>query len=605
MIIKVLQLEKLKIMFNKYFKHFSFFFSYLRHRIFVSMGLNVSVGLLDGFGLVMFLPMLQMVDGNKTANADDLGNLSFLIDGINWLGFEMNLNTVLSFMLFFFILKGGARFIESYYRTVVQNFFVRSLRIKSIYFLRDFSFKSFVKSDSGRIQNTLSGEVGRVAGASNSYFMTLQCAIMVLVYAILAFMANPQFALMVFIGGVLSNLIFNTINKKTIQASRRITREGHDFQGLLIQKVSFFKYLKATGLIDEFSEKLREIIISIDLNNRKIGFYGAILYATKEPMIMAVAVIVILLQTMIFGQSLGLIILSLLFFYRALTYLMSLQTFYNTFLTSAGALENMQEFLEELDSNKENYSGDRLGKFTKSIHLNDISFAYGDRPVLKDIQLTINKNESIAFVGESGSGKTTLINLITGLISVDGGEILADGKPYSSLNIKSLQQRIGYITQEPVIFSDSVYNNVTFWKAKTPENLTRFWEALEKANIAEFVRQLPEQENSLLGNNGILVSGGQKQRISIARELFKDIDILIMDEATSALDSETEKIIQENIDDLIGKITLIIVAHRLATIKNVDRVILLSEGEVKGSDSFRNLLKNSTDFRRMVELQTF
>lgn len=592
-------------MLNKYFKHFSFFFSYLRYRIFVSMGLNISVGLLDGFGLVMFLPMLQMVDGNKTANADDLGNLSFLIDGISGMGFEINLKTVLVFMLVFFILKGGARFLESYYRTVVQNYFIRSLRIKSVYFLRDFSFKNFVNSDSGRIQNTLSGEVGRVAGASNSYFMTMQSAIMVLVYAVLAFMANPQFALMVFVGGVFSNLIFNTINKKTIQASRRITREGHDFQGLLIQKVSFFKYLKATGLIDPFSEKLREIIISIDLNNRKIGFYGAILYATREPLIMTVVVAVILVQTLVFGQSLGLIILSLLFFYRALTYLMTLQTFYNTFLTSAGALENMQEFLEELDSNKEDYRGMTLGKFEKSIQLDGVSFAYGDKPVLKDIQLTIHKNESIAFVGESGSGKTTLINLITGLISADGGEIFIDGKSYPSLNIKSLQHRIGYITQDPVIFSDSVFNNVTFWSAHTPENIARFWEALEKANIAEFVRQLPEQENSLLGNNGILVSGGQKQRISIARELFKDIDILIMDEATSALDSETEKIIQENIEDLIGKVTLIIVAHRLATIKNVDRVILLSKGEILAMDGFKDLIEKSPDFKRMVALQTF
>lgn len=567
------------------------------------MGMNITVGFMDGFGLVMFLPLLQMVDGDQSANSDDLGNLSFLLDGINSLGFEINIKTVLFFMLIFFFLKGAARFIESYYRTVVQNFFVRSLRIKSIYSLRDFNFKSFVKSDSGRIQNTLSGEVNRVSGASNSYFMTLQSGIMVLVYAVLAFMANPQFALMVFIGGGLSNFIFNTINKKTIQASRKITREGHDFQGLLIQKVSFFKYLKATGLIDAYSEKLKEIIISIDLNNRKIGFYGAILYASKEPLIMTVAVVVILIQTMVFDQSLGLIILSLLFFYRALTYLMSLQTFYNTFLTSSGALENMQEFLEELDWDKELSGGEKIEKFESNIQIKNISFSYGEKQILKNIQLSIHKNESIALVGESGSGKTTLVNLIAGLFKIDKGGMFMDEIAYQSLDLKSLQKRIGYITQEPVIFSDSIYNNVTIWAPKTLENLKRFWETLEKANIAEFVRELPYQEDSLMGNNGILVSGGQKQRISIARELFKDIDILIMDEATSALDSETEKIIQENIDDLIGKITLIIVAHRLATIKNVDRVILLSKGEIIGSDNFNELIIQSKTFRRMVELQ--
>jgi subfamily B ATP-binding cassette protein MsbA len=156
-----------------------------------------------------------------------------------------------------------------------------------------------------------------------------------------------------------------------------------------------------------------------------------------------------------------------------------------------------------------------------------------------------------------------------------------------------------------VIFSDTVFNNVTFWAEKNEENTKRFWEALERAHIADFIRELTESENSMLGSNGILVSGGQKQRISIARELYKDIDILIMDEATSALDSESEKIIQENIDSLKGRITLLIVAHRLATIKNVDKVVLLHKGQIIGLDGFRELLSQSSVFKRMVDLQTF
>jgi subfamily B ATP-binding cassette protein MsbA len=156
-----------------------------------------------------------------------------------------------------------------------------------------------------------------------------------------------------------------------------------------------------------------------------------------------------------------------------------------------------------------------------------------------------------------------------------------------------------------VIFSDTLYNNVTFWDEKTHDNLTKFHDALNKASLNHFFNQLEEKEETLLGQNGILVSGGQKQRISIARELYKNIDLLIMDEATSALDSESEKIIQENIDNLKGKITLVIVAHRLATIKNVDRIILLSNGEIVASDEFKNLVKNSPAFKRMVDLQTF
>lgn len=592
-------------MFQKYFKHFSFFYQYLRHRIFVNMGLNISVGLLDGFGIVMFLPLLQMVDGNSQVSSDELGSLGFIVTAIERMGLVLDLPTVLLFMLLFFTLKGIARFVESYYRTGTQYMFLKKLRQEGIYNLRDYAYRSFVNADSGRIQNSLSGEINRVSGASNSYFMTLQCGVMAVLYGVLAFLANAEFAVMVMIGGLFSNMIFKVINKKTVEASRKITYEGHDYQGMLIQKVGFFKYLKATGLIHEYSNKMALLVDRIETNGKKIGLYGAILNASKEPVIMAVAIAVIFIQTYLMGQSLGLIILSLLFFYRALTYLMSLQTFYNTFLTNSGALENMREFLAELQLNKEQYQGTKKVTLQKEIRFEGVSFGYGGKIILHGIDLVISKNESIAFVGESGSGKTTLVNLLTGLLPHQKGNLNVDGVEMNEIDIRSFQSRIGYITQEPVVFSDSVFNNVTFWAENNEEVNKRFWEALEKAHIGDFVRQLPEQENTLLGTNGILVSGGQKQRISIARELYKDIDLLIMDEATSALDSESEKIIQENIEALQGKVTLVIVAHRLATIKNVDKIVLLSKGEIVDKDGFKDLVEKSPDFKRMVELQTF
>ncbi|MEX2567502.1 MAG: ABC transporter ATP-binding protein [Cyclobacteriaceae bacterium] len=592
-------------MFQKYFKHFSFFYCYLRHRIFVNMGLNISVGLLDGFGIVMFIPLLQMVDGSNQVSSEELGNMGFITRGIEGMGLTLNLSTVLLFMLLFFSLKGIARFCESFYRTGAQYYFLKKLRLEGINSLRDYAYKYFVNADSGRIQNSLSGEINKVAGASNAYFMTLQCAVMAFVYGVLALLANAEFAVMVMVGGLLSNQLFKVINKKTVEASRKITYEGHEYQGMLIQKVAFFKYLKATGLVVEYSKKMERLVERIETNGKKIGVYGSILYACKEPVIMAVAITVIFIQTNLMGQSLGLIILSLLFFYRALTYLMSLQTFYNNFLTYSGALENMREFLDELQDNQEQKSGRKKVKLCNEFRFENVCFAYSEKNILQDINIVISKNESVAFVGESGSGKTTLVNLITGLIPNQSGRLTVDGVGIEEIDLRAYQSRIGYITQEPVIFSDSVFNNVTFWAEKSDNNTKRFWEALDKAHIADFIKHLPEQENSMLGNNGILVSGGQKQRISIARELFKDIDLLIMDEATSALDSESEKIIQENIDLLKGKITLVIVAHRLATIKNVDRVILLSKGEIVASDDFKNLVEKSPDFKRMVELQTF
>ncbi|CAF3781593.1 unnamed protein product [Rotaria sp. Silwood1] len=194
--------------------------------------------------------------------------------------------------------------------------------------------------------------------------------------------------------------------------------------------------------------------------------------------------------------------------------------------------------------------------------------------------------------------------LITSSIpSEDKGKMIIDGIEREDLDISTFQNRIGYITQDPVIFNDSIFNNVSFWAEPTAENKLRFENAIKKASIVDFVNGLPEKENSVLGHYGVNLSGGQKQRISIARELYKDIDILILDEATSALDSETEKAIQDNIDSLKGYYTILIVAHRLSTIKNASRIVFMNEGKISQIGEFSDLINKVPHFKRMVELQ--
>jgi subfamily B ATP-binding cassette protein MsbA len=231
--------------------------------------------------------------------------------------------------------------------------------------------------------------------------------------------------------------------------------------------------------------------------------------------------------------------------------------------------------------------------------------AYDKISVLDTINLQINKNETVAFVGESGSGKTTLVNILAGLLPADNGMVYIDGIDRNSIDIRTYQNKIGYITQDPVIFSDTIFNNVTLWAEPNDLNQNRFEESIKKAAIDTFIAEQPMGSKTVLGNDGVNLSGGQKQRISIARELFKNIDILIMDEATSALDSETEKAIQESIDALKGKYTLLMVAHRLSTIQNADRIVLMSHGKIQKIGSFKELIHTSPMFNKMVKLQGF
>ncbi len=561
---------------------------------------------MDGLGLAMFIPLLQMVDGDSAkADSGNMGNLSFLADIFNYFGISLTLGVVLGVIFFFFAFKGLMKFIEGYLRVNYEQLFINMIRRRNIIGLSNFSYNIFVNSDTGRIQNTFSGEVERVKQAYRFYFISIQYGIFVLVYTAMAVIANPKFALLVVIGGGLSNLIFRKMQKKTKTLSKKATADNHIFQGLLIQKVSFFKYLKSTGLIHKYADKLIEQNNKIQQSQRKTGMIATTLGSMREPLIILVVLGVILVQVNVFHQSIGVIILSLLLFYRALVSLMGVQNFYNQFLNYSGSLQNMTEFNAELKAGKETVGTKTFNGFKNKLELKQLSFFYNQVMILNDIDLSIQKNETVAIVGESGSGKTTFINIITGLLSPTKGTVLIDGEILEELNKETFQKRLGYITQEPVIFNDTIFNNVTFWDEPTAENKARFIEALKKASIYELVMSQPLQGDALLGSNGINVSGGQKQRLSIARELYKEVDFLFMDEATSALDSETEKEIQENIEKLKGKYTIIIIAHRLSTIKDADRIILLNKGRIDQVGSFEKLFVNSTSFKKMVELQGF
>ncbi|KEO72575.1 hypothetical protein EL17_17715 [Anditalea andensis] len=585
----------------KYFSSFAYFYVHLRHRLFIALGLSLTVGVLDGFGIAMFLPLLESTDGQ--ASSDDMGGMGFLVDFMEWIGLGTGINAVLFMLIFFFCLKGIFYFGSSYYSVFLKKYFVTKMRFDNIDRLSNFKYKSFVQTDTGRIQNTFSGEVSRVMQAYTYYFNTIQSFIMVVVYSAMAFFANAQFAFFVLLGGALTNFIYSKIYKLTKKLSRELTAGAHVYQGLLIQKVAFFKYLKATGLIYRFGNKLKQNIRTVEDIGIRMGKLSAILSGSREPLVVTVVAVVILVQVNFFETSMGVIILSLLFFYRALSYIMGLQNSWNQFISTSGSLENMTSFMRELSKSEEKFGPVKDFTFRNAITLENMSFNYGNTAILKDINLKLNKNETIAFVGESGSGKTTLVNVLTGLMNPDEGKIFIDDVDRSSLDMRVFSQKIGYITQEPVIFDDTVFNNITFWDEPTPENKAKFWDALEKASISEFVRELEEKENAELGSNGIMVSGGQKQRLSIARELYKDIEILIMDEATSALDSETEKAIQKNIDALKGRYTILIVAHRLSTIKNADKIVLLQKGYVKGIGNFYDLTQQSNIFKNMVSLQ--
>ncbi len=590
---------------NNFLGYFKFYYSILRYRIFINLFLSVTIGFIDGMGLAMFMPLLQAASTGGTADGANLGALRHFTDFLKMMGIPLTVTNVLYVLVALFLFKGGLKYVQLIYQVNNRFLFISTARHQLVRKLHNLSFGKFLKLDAGRIQNTFSAEVQRLFMGMNQYFSAGQSLVLLMTYIFLAILANYQFAILVAAGAGLTNLVYRRIYVAVKRISASISMNGNVFNSYLIQAVNNFKYLKATNYFEQFSHKLKTTVDKIEKLNKSAGKYNAITMSMREPLIIIIVVAVIHVQLRFFGSDLSSILLSLLLFYRALTYLLVIQNNWQTFINLSGSMEQVANLLNEMEDGKETFSNVPYPGLLKEIKLNNVSFGYPDITILKELNISLHKNQTIALVGESGSGKTTLANLIAGLLPPTEGEILVNGKNVYDFNLKDYRRTIGFITQEPVIFNDDIFNNITFWDEPTSANMEKFKHAVQLAALENFLNDLPLKEKTPLGDNGVLISGGQKQRISIARELYKQAEILIMDEATSALDSETERSIQENIDNLKGKYTIIIIAHRLSTIKNADKIYLLEKGKLDAEGSFEEMASSSPRFKRMVELQEF
>ena len=585
-------------------KYFSYFKNIAGRHMYGYILVNLLVGLLDGLGLAMFIPLLGIASGINANTGDENSDvINFIVNLFDSVGINLNLVNALLFMVVVFSIKGVFYYLRNVYFIKIRVKSVSLLRLNLIKSLNELSYSGFTKLEAGRIQNTMVGELGKVIGALMSFFVYLQHIIMLATYIFLAFIANWQFAILVAIGGSLSNLFYKYINNYTKEKATLLSSKGNSFNAILIQILHNFKYLKATNHYQLFSKKLINNIHEQEKINLGVGKISSIGESLREPFTIVIITGVIIVQTSYLGESFSSILLSLLLFYRALGHLVSMQNSWNTFLANSSGIDSFETLLSDFKHYQEPLHYQKKIEHIDDISIKNISLSFRGKKAIDNISFSIKKNSSVAFVGESGAGKTTLANIISGLQTPDDGEIIIEGKSLYKTNLNFFRNHLGYITQEAVIFNDSIFNNVTFWQEKSEENEEKFRKTIEKVSLSEFLNELPEKENTQLGNNGILISGGQKQRISIARELYKDVELLILDEATSALDTETERHIKNNIDLLQGQTTLIIIAHRLSTIKNVDIIYLLDKGKIIASGDFDSLIKSSEKFRKMVELQ--
>jgi len=402
-----------------------------------------------------------------------------------------------------------------------------------------------------------------------------------------------------------SGFIISRIGKSLKKGSLKVQNEQGVFLSILEETMSGLRIVKAFNVEKMFANKFEAS------NNRFYKYSNSLLnrqnLASPLSELLGIIVIGVLLvyggylvfvdKTMDASFFVGYITLA----YNILTPAKAIAKASYSVKRGNGAANRILEFLETENSIVEIDNPIEKESFDDQITIENISFKYEDDLVLKNFSLKVPKGKTVALVGQSGSGKSTIANLITRFYDVNEGEIKIDGENIKNLSKKSLRGLMGLVNQDSILFNDTVANNLKIGKENATEE--EIMEALEIANAWEFVKDLPNGIDTNIGDSGGKLSGGQKQRLSIARAVLKNPPIMILDEATSALDTESERLVQDALENMMKNRTSIVIAHRLSTIQNADAIIVMQKGEIVEQGKHQELLDKKGVYNNLVKMQ--
>ena len=574
----------------------------------------------EGFGLLMLIPLLQGLDKSEkltnttvatTPVTTEPPNMvtTALTNILEYFGLNGSATALLAVITIAFIIKGILLFLAMGFNAQLKAKLLRELKSRLMKNYSSMQYSYYSQNDTGHFVNTINEQINRTLQSFFDMNQMISQFAQAFIYITLAMIVAWQFGLMALLAGVLLLFIFKHLNNYVRRISRESAMENGNLSKLLIQTLHSFKYLSSTNKLHVLRAKIDSSIGKLAYFEARAGIASAFTQAAKEPISVTLIMLIVFVQISIFQQPLTPILVTILLFYRGLSTTLQTQKEWQHTLQCIGSLEHVHSEFLSIAQHQEATGEIECQELDTCISFDDVSFSYegGNSTALNNITLNIDSKSSVALVGASGAGKSTMADLITLLHNPSSGVIRIGGVPSTTLNKSSWRNKIGYVSQETVIFDDSIANNISLWNGEgtSPEKIfERIKFAAEQAHISDFINSLPDGYQTMVGDRGVRLSGGQRQRIFIARELYRTPKILILDEATSALDSESERAIQKSIDALIGKITVIIIAHRLSTIRSVDKVFVFDGGFLIEQGTYEQLIENqTTKFSRLASLQ--
>jgi ABC-type multidrug transport system fused ATPase/permease subunit len=565
--------------------------------------LNLVSAIIESIGVLLFIPFLSQLT-TSTAPPDRIQRLLAAFFA-SW-NITVTIGYTLALLVFVFVLKGVTVFFLTAYRQKLLNRTGQKIREALIALYSDVDYRYALRKTGGFFSNLVVSETERACMAMEGFCNVLSTLITACIFFTIAFFLHSSLSVFMLVAVGFLAILLRKLSARARRYSVQITRLATRLNEFLVQTSQAFKYLKATMRFSPLQSQLSKICADSAQMRNKLAMVNAALIAVQEP-VLVICLACIFYYAVVIGQShIASVMVSVLFFYRCMIEMGHFNRHWQWVSSYAGGLELVWTAAKEMEQHRERQGGEAVDRFHEKIELRNVSYVYDAQVVLQDVNIRIGKNTSVALVGASGAGKTTLVDLLTGVLKPTPGTVWVDDMDLHTLNLSRYRQSIGYVEQETVVFDDTIANNISMQWNQSVDAPTRarIEQAAHNSYCEDFIERLPERYNTRVGERGLKLSGGQRQRLAIARELFKQPDILILDEATSSLDSQSESYIQQSIERLRGALTIIIISHRLSTIKHVDYVYVIEQGRIIEQGTFAELsgLQGSA-FRRMCELQ--
>ena len=583
---------------------------------------NVLYALFSTLSFIALMPMLDVLFGTDKKNYvppvyTTLGELkSFLTNFLSFHltrftdenGLSYTLGVLVAGIITIFLLKNLFDYLAMYFITFLRNGIVKDMRNSLYKKTLELPIAFFSEKRKGDTIARISNDVNEVQTSMLSILEIIVKEPLTIIFTITAmFLISVKLTLFVFIFIPISGYVISLIGKQLKKQSTKVQEEQGVFLSTIEETLGGLKVVKSYNSENYFNTVFQNSTAKFFHLSNAIGNRQNLASPVSE--FMGIFVIAVLLW---YGGNMVLVEKSLngavfigfmTLAYNILTPAKSISKASYAVKKGNAAAERILEILDQENPIQNKLDAVTKTEFHDKVSINNINFKYEDELVLKNFSLDIQKGQTVALVGQSGSGKSTIANLLTRFYDVHDGEIKIDESNIKDLELKSLRGLMGLVTQDSILFNDTIKANIALGKLDASDE--EIIDALKIANAFEFVEKLPKGIYTNIGDSGNKLSGGQKQRLSIARAVLKNPPIMILDEATSALDTESEKFVQMALENMMQNRTSIVIAHRLSTIQKADKIVVMKNGQIAEQGSHEELLAMNGTYTNLVNMQSF